>query len=254
MWTVYKITNKINEKVYIGLTVNFSERIRTHEVAANNTNGFQYFNPLYVEMRQFGFKNFEFSIVKSGIEDEEEAYKLESYYINHYDSIVDHGKGYNLNYGGKNGVHSDYTKIKMSNMQSGESNPSYGKKGKDAFASKGCINITDCICYGSMRECALTEYGDIKYVKQISKVCDPNSNRFTYKGKEYRKIENGEIVEKETSPLQVGKKVKIRDTITGIVFNNFSDAAKYYNLSLSQIRDRAYGRVIDEDFTGCIIN
>ena len=41
---------------------------------------------------------------------------------------------------------------------------------------------------------------DIKYVKYISRICQPNTNRFSYKGNVYRLLdENGNIIEKNVN-------------------------------------------------------
>lgn len=246
------IKNNVNNKVYIGVTSNYEERTRLHLECAYNKNHFLYNHPLYIEARQYGWDKFSFYILDDLIESEAEAYKAEEEAIIKYDSIIDHNKGYNLNYGGLHGKHSEHTKTLMSSKQSGSLNPSFGKKGADAFASKGCINITDGISYGSMRECALAEYGDIKYVKQISRVCDPASNRLTYKGKIYRKIENGVLIEKDTTCIGNGKK-RVYDYRYPFIFESMAEYAEEIGMSLGMVRDRLYGRVNDSEFYGILV-
>lgn len=59
---VYKITNTINNKYYIGSTKNFSSRYRTHKYALNKgTNGCRI---LQQAVTKYGIENFIFSIVK----------------------------------------------------------------------------------------------------------------------------------------------------------------------------------------------
>lgn len=253
MWTIYKIVNTVDNKMYIGVTVNFNERVRTHLVAAYNENSFLYNNPLYYDIRNIGECYFNFEIIETGIETEDLAYELEEKYIRLYNTIIDNGKGYNLNYGGKYGKHSEYTKERLPLFPAGPENISYGKTGAEAFASKACYNLTDNKLYGSMRECAVSEYGDIKYIKQISRVCDPYSNRFTYKNKVYRKMENGVLVKKIAQPIPNKHNIKVMDKLTGRILYSLSEAAKYYDMSLGQIRDRVYGRVKDSTFSGVLI-
>lgn len=103
-----------------------------------------------------------------------------------------------------------------------------------------------------MRECALAEYGDIKYVKQISRVCDPNSNRLNYKGKVYRKIENGVLIEKDTTYISNGKK-RVYDYRYTFVFESMTEYAEEIGMSLGMVRDRLYGRVNDSEFYGILV-
>ena len=49
---IYKITNLINEKIYIGQSVNFKERIRLHRETAFNKNTHSYDYPLYRSIRK----------------------------------------------------------------------------------------------------------------------------------------------------------------------------------------------------------
>lgn len=91
---IYKITNKINNKLYIGLTtMTIKERWSCHKAesrAGNNT-------ILYNSMRKYGEDNFTIEQIdqaNSQIELEEK----EIYYIDYYKSISP--KGYNLTYGG----------------------------------------------------------------------------------------------------------------------------------------------------------
>ena len=44
----------------------------------------------------------------------------------------------------------------------------------------------------------LDEFGDIKYVKYISRICQPQTKRFSYKGHTYRLIDDeGNIIPKD---------------------------------------------------------
>ena len=56
---IYKITNTINNKLYIGQTVDFNHRIRSHEETGFNKNAESYNNPLYRAIRKYGINNFE---------------------------------------------------------------------------------------------------------------------------------------------------------------------------------------------------
>lgn len=119
----------------------------------------------------------------------------------------------------------------------------YGKKFEDSPNSKPVINETKNIRYCSLRKCALEEYGTIEAVKQISKVCNPDSNRFTYNNQVYKFLdENGNPINKNIKPLKSGKK-RIKDTITNKQYNSIREASLDTSLSESMIRDRVYKRI-----------
>jgi group I intron endonuclease len=79
---VYKGTNKINGKVYIGQTRRGIEvRIKDHRSAANREYEQRY--ELYREMREFGFESFEWEIIDIA-ESIEELKDKEEYWIKKY--------------------------------------------------------------------------------------------------------------------------------------------------------------------------
>lgn len=105
--TIYKLTNKINSKVYIGQTWGTLEK--------RMRNGANYKNStyLYGAIKKHGVENFEYTVLAT-CEDQETANRLETEFIQQYNSL-DHDIGYNLKEGGSNGKHSEETKQKISN-------------------------------------------------------------------------------------------------------------------------------------------
>ena len=102
MMCVYKITNMINGKVYIGQTINWEERRKQHiragkadmTVCKNTT----YQMSLYDDMRKYGVENFVFEVIQE-VETLDELDAYEIVYIRKYRS--NHPKfGYNVSYGG----------------------------------------------------------------------------------------------------------------------------------------------------------
>ena len=92
---IYKITNMVNGKVYIGQSVDIEKRWRRHKNLYLN-----YDEILYKAMRKYGFENFSFEIL---IECEEGLLDLmEIYYIKQYNSFVGwkDNWGYNATTGG----------------------------------------------------------------------------------------------------------------------------------------------------------
>lgn len=95
MGIVYKITNKINGKVYIGLTTTpLKERWRNHIVSVGRVK-----RPLYNSMKKYGVENFLIEEIDRS-NDFEELGKLERKYIEEYDS-TNPEHGYNLTFGGE---------------------------------------------------------------------------------------------------------------------------------------------------------
>lgn len=121
---IYKATNKINGKKYVGQTVFSLEKRRCQHIndALSNKDTYYFHNAL----RKHGPDNFEWTILhECGVI--EELNMLEMYYIRLYNTFE---KGYNLTLGGDGMVgfeHSEESKKKMSDAQKGSKNHNYGK-------------------------------------------------------------------------------------------------------------------------------
>ena len=96
MAIIYKITNKVNGKVYIGQTrTSLKERMSKHysHSRVENVTGID------AAIKKYGKENFDIDIVEEcpqGLLDEKERY-----YINYYNS---YNEGYNLTLGGQDGL------------------------------------------------------------------------------------------------------------------------------------------------------
>ena len=95
---IYKITNKINNKIYIGKTIrSLNTRWQEHIRDSRNYN-----TPLYLAMRKYGLENFSIEIIQDDITSVEQLNSLEQYYIQLYNS-ASHENGYNVALGGNGG-------------------------------------------------------------------------------------------------------------------------------------------------------
>ncbi|MDC4245524.1 GIY-YIG nuclease family protein [Clostridium perfringens] len=108
---IYKITNTINNKIYIGQTVNnFNKRYGA------NLEKFTHNQHLKNAIRKYGIDKFkiekEFDVAYS----KEELDFLEDYYIRFFNT-TNQKYGYNKMYGGSNGLHTFETKQKISKIQ-----------------------------------------------------------------------------------------------------------------------------------------
>ena len=97
---IYKITNKVNGKVYIGQSVDIERRWKEHRQRPFNSNSQQYNSPLYRAIRKHGLDNFIFQVIEEGLPSE--LNDKEIYWINYYNSYLN---GYNLTLGGDTGEH-----------------------------------------------------------------------------------------------------------------------------------------------------
>lgn len=93
---IYKITNKINNKIYIGKSTDIEKRWKYHISHYNYER--EYNKPLYKAFRKYGVENFSFEIIEECLLDIDEK---EKYWINFYNSYKN---GYNATIGGEGGV------------------------------------------------------------------------------------------------------------------------------------------------------
>lgn len=91
---IYKITNDINDKIYIGKTnQTIKERWRQH-YSDSKTRIVAEKRPLYLAMNKYGIEHFKIEEVEKCLD--EDAYKREIYWIEYYNSYKD---GYNATLG-----------------------------------------------------------------------------------------------------------------------------------------------------------
>lgn len=104
---IYKITNKINNKVYIGQSSDIKRRWRTHRQSFKNK---RKDTVLTKAFQKYGIENFTFEVLEEC--DISELDCKEQFYIEYYDS---YNQGYNMNLGGQQGSYG--LEQKISNAQ-----------------------------------------------------------------------------------------------------------------------------------------
>ena len=129
MGSIYKITNTVNGKAYIGKTTRNAEktRIRPHLNGQGN---------LLIKhaIEKYGKAAFTYEILHDGIIPEF-LDMLEKEAIARFNTVKPHG--YNRNNGGSGSIkHSEDTRRKMSESTKGENHPLYGKKHSDETKQK----------------------------------------------------------------------------------------------------------------------
>ncbi len=124
MFYCYKITNLINNKVYIGKTNNIKVRWLAHKSRSFNINDSRYNYPISNAFRKYGVDNFKIETLAS-CDTEDEINNHEINFIAYYRSNINvYGKlfGYNLTDGGEGAIGwkpTDETRRKMSESHKG---------------------------------------------------------------------------------------------------------------------------------------
>lgn len=96
MGIIYKYTNKVNGKSYVGQTINPRLRQNYHRSASMNEKSKDYDKKFYRAIRKYGWDSFEYSVLEK-CKDSEMNIK-ERKYIEQYDCV---NNGYNITLGGE---------------------------------------------------------------------------------------------------------------------------------------------------------
>lgn len=124
---IYKITNTVNGKVYVGQSHDIKGRWRDHRHKSSNAH-------MRNAMAKDGLENFTFEILEEGEMDQVDLDTREIFWIEKLESR-NPSKGYNKLSGGSNGKHSEESKAQMSArkriLNQGCGNPFYGRNHTD---------------------------------------------------------------------------------------------------------------------------
>lgn len=125
---IYKAT--LNNKVYIGKSINFKNRYYKHKNAKSN-------NYFHRAIRKHGFENVTFEILLENIP-VKDLIKLETYYIDQYNSIKE---GYNLRKDGLENSGWNHSKEKISKAGKGRKAWNKGKQYKRPLSDKSKLSF-----------------------------------------------------------------------------------------------------------------
>lgn len=207
MFTVYKITNKINNKCYIGSSIRVDKRWKQHINTSKNPNSSQYNYPLYNAFRKYGIENFSFEILRNDFESIIEMESYEKEMIEQYDTT-------NKNYGYNQTVYTNNHIISKENLQKHLQNISQAC----ALVDKN-NNILET--YISYAEAARAHTGRENSASAIANVCKGLTS--SYKGLYFRNLlADGSIEEIAFKPY------KNKKSIVGINIENPNEE-KYFN-------------------------
>jgi group I intron endonuclease len=109
IYSIYKIKNTINSKVYIGFDSNWPNRQKSHKYLSDKRN-----QKIYSAIRKYGWDNFEWEVIYQSKDGNHCLKVMECYFINQF---VSYRNGYNSTLGGEGSLGrftSDATKNKIS--------------------------------------------------------------------------------------------------------------------------------------------
>lgn len=225
MFTIYKYTNSITGKVYIGQTSKtLSER------AQYKGSNYRQCIAFYEAITEYGWDSFIPEIIDTA-NTQSEAYEKEAYYIQKYNSD-DSRFGYNILPGGQPGAIADSVREKISSKAKDRYkdktvNPMYGKTHTKETLSK----MSECKM-GSKNPMYGTTWNETQRIK-----CGTKGKKLNL-SKEQREI-LGERVRK------VGKEVglnSVRCIEDDKVFNSITEAASEYGITVSTLSGHLHGR------------
>lgn len=194
--TIYKITNTINGKVYIGQTKQ-PFHYRYPKGISSTTNEY-----LKRAINYYGEEAFRVEKCFDTADTQEELDEKEIYYISLYRS-TDRKYGYNIMSGGLHSKHAEESKQKIGDAQRGCLNHNYGKRGKDSPKYKRISGVCD---YCGKRI-------------EISQ-CDIRRSKFHYCSTECKKASKIHLNKQER------KRIQVSCSNCGAIFETFPSRIK----------------------------
>ena len=119
MTGIYKITNLINNKIYIGQSIHIEKRWEDHKYYSSKQH-----TAIQSAFKKYGISNFSFEIIEECPKDKLD--EREIYWIEFYDS---YNNGYNLTKGGMSKIKLDYELIVSTYQELGSIHATHKKLG-----------------------------------------------------------------------------------------------------------------------------
>lgn len=189
IYSIYKATNTLNSKIYIGFTSDFNKRVKKHKAKYKNEKDLCYNTKFYRALRKYGFRFFTWEIIYQSKDYEYTINKMENFFIEEYNSFT---SGYNMTLGGE-GCYGKNTKefifiapdkkiIKTSHLKKfcADNNLNYqcmlDVHNKRQKSHRGYKNITcvNYVCLLEKRFDLLSPDGDHIIVNNLKQFCKEN--------------------------------------------------------------------------------
>ena len=211
---IYKITNKVNNKVYIGQSVNGFDRRYDNNIVKRTCN-----KHLKNAIDKYGIENFDICKVYDIAFSKEELDIKECVYIELF-NCTNRKNGYNIRGGGSKGSTSEETKQILSNLNKGNKHPQWGKHQSEQTIEKRKEKLK-----GQKR----TEESKRKMSENHANVSGKNNPMY---GK-------GDLLKGKNN----GRAKSVICITTNMVFDTAIEGAEYYGFkSSSSVRSCCKGR------------
>lgn len=235
--TIYKITNTINYKCYIGQTIKVpEERWRQHKRNMNYESCKSI--ALYKAFRKHGIDNFTFEVIETGIA-VEDLNEKEIWYIAEYCSRTN---GYNMVDGGKSVRGYKFTKDTLTTLSAKRKGSVPWNKGKrmPEISGKYSAVSKEVFCYeNNTKYVSCTEAAKALNLSVSSIVAVCKGKRIQTGGYTFGYIVDGKPVKVDKSNLRVGgnnvNAKCIICTTTGKEYMSIAEAAKDLDLKAGSV-------------------
>lgn len=207
---IYKITNKVNNKTYIGQTIEGFDRRYSYNIFKNTHN-----KHLKNSIEKYGIENFDICKIFDIAFSKEELDIKENLYIEQFNSIKN---GYNKREGGSKGKLSEETKQKLSEYK-GEKASMYGKHQTEEAKRK------------------ISEARKGKKASNETKQ-KMSENHADVSGKNNPMYNKGYLFKGENNP----RARSIICITTGRIFYTIKDGAKYYGVFATDVTKCCKGK------------
>ena len=206
MFQIYKIKNNLNNKVYIGSSIDVERRWRQHKEASINEKDHHYNYPLMIAFRQFGVDNFTFEIIDT-LPDYQTMIKAEHNWIIKENCVVPNG------YNQTDNTNSPMFDPNIAKKMSDTKRDKYGKRVSEIDLNGNIINVWD----------SLAEAGEKTGLDRfkISDVC--NGRRLTTGDRVFRFLDEEEniiIPEVKVNQVQTNRITKTSRKVIKMDDNN----------------------------------
>ena len=238
LFQVYKITNLITNKCYIGSSENYQNRWNQHKKNAFNPNHKSYKYHLQSSIRKYGIENYKYEVLREDFLTRYEAEEYEQQMIDFYDSY----------YNGYNNTRETHNALTDENIRA----ESIKKRSQPCAWVDIDQNIIEK--YSSYQE-AGRKQGYENRASAIRDVCKGKES--SVNGKIFRDInEEGQVVKLKTSPYKNRKSIvciPLDNPNEKIYFHSISEAANILKADRQSIRKCISGNQRYSSVKGYII-
>lgn len=211
---IYKYTNKVNGKMYIGQTTQTMAQRRTkHRAGARQEHGRSQNMPFINALKKYGYENFFEEVLFSAFTKTDLDW-AESYFICLFNTL-NKSNGYNAKMGGSNGKHTVQSKEKIKQANFSEKKKAIYRS--DAFRAQCRKNAIYLQTPESRKKAGLSKRGKAPTASQLAGLAIGRKRGLLKHERKHRCV------------------ISIKDGIELLGFRSIKDAAKFYNLHAAGI-------------------